>query len=81
MGYRAIALPTMVTCGIFTFEMSPSIKSSLRRDIVPCTVDCSTCFRICVRVFIAAQQITFLILSNFPVPLFALRNLFLFTKF
>ena len=78
MGYRAIALQTMVTHGIFTFEMSPSIKSSLHRDIVPCTADCSTCFGICMRIFIAAQWITFLILSNFPVPRFALRNLFLF---
>jgi hypothetical protein len=65
----------------FNFEMSPSIQSSLRRDIVPCTANCSTCFRICVRVFIAAQWITFLILSNFPTPCFALRNLFLFTEF
>jgi hypothetical protein len=65
MGYRAIALQTMVTHGIFTFEMSPSIKSSLHRDIVPCTADCSTCFGICMRIFIAAQWITFLILSIF----------------
>jgi hypothetical protein len=65
----------------FNFKMSPSIQSSLHRDIVPCTANCSTCFRICVRVFIAAQWITFLILSNFPALRFALRNLFLFTEF
>ncbi len=56
MGYRLIALATMGTHGFFTFEMSPLIKSSLRRDIVLCTANCSTCFLICKRVFIATMD-------------------------
>jgi hypothetical protein len=43
----------------FTLETSPLIKSSLHRETVPCTANCSTCFGICMRVLTAAYWITF----------------------
>ena len=81
MGYRRIALPTTATHGTFIFATSSAVPGSLRRDIVPCTVGCCTCFQTCVIVITVAQWTIFSNLSNLLVPLIHCPSLFLFTVF